>query len=117
MTLEETLRGLVRDVLRDELPGLLKAALPQVAASGAPVLDGYLATNAAARLAGVRPETIRRWIDAGDLPVHRAGRLVRVRRSELEAYLARGRKMADQPIDLEKRAREILGGRRVGGRG
>lgn len=36
--------------------------------------------------------TVRRWIDAGKLPSVRLGRAVRVRRTDLEAFIERGRK-------------------------
>ena len=40
---------------------------------------------------GVSERTIRRWIAAGILPVHRFGRLVRVSETDLAAFLALNR--------------------------
>lgn len=45
-----------------------------------------------ARLAGVHYRTARRWIAAGLLPAQRVGpKLLRVRRPDLDAFLAGGR--------------------------
>jgi excisionase family DNA binding protein len=52
----------------------------------------YLTTDGAAALAGVAAGTIRRWIREGRIDEHRAGRMVRVRRADMEALLARGRR-------------------------
>jgi excisionase family DNA binding protein len=41
----------------------------------------------AARAASVSPATIRKWISEGRLPRHAAGRVWRVRRSDLEKLL------------------------------
>lgn len=40
----------------------------------------------------VSPKTVRRWIDAGDLPVHRLGRQLRISEPDLAAFLARSRR-------------------------
>jgi excisionase family DNA binding protein len=39
----------------------------------------------------VSTRTVRRWIDHGELPVHRIGRIVRIARTDLVAFLARHR--------------------------
>ena len=39
----------------------------------------------------VSTKTVRRWIDAGALPVHRLGRLLRVSEQDLAVFLARQR--------------------------
>ncbi len=72
-----SLRALVIEVVREEL-------------QHAPSRDRYLATNDAAALASVAEGTIRRWVREGRLPGHRAGRVLRVRASDLEALLAKG---------------------------
>ena len=41
-----------------------------------------------AELAGVSVMTVRRWIDAGDLKIHRLGRLVRISQADLAVFLA-----------------------------
>lgn len=76
---ESNLRNLVRDVVREEI----------AAASRAPQSE-YLTTRAAAELARVTTGTIQRWVSDGKLAEHRAGRVLRVLRSDLESFLAGG---------------------------
>ena len=89
MRIEDVLRELLREVVRDELKPLVESlegiATPRPLPSSAP----YLSTEEAAALVGVRVETIRRWISSGQLPGHRAGRLTRVRRDQLEDFLTK----------------------------
>jgi excisionase family DNA binding protein len=66
----------VRQVIREEL-------------SRAPARSEYLSVQEAATIADVIPGTIRCWIDAGKLQRYQAGRHVRVRRSDLDALLAK----------------------------
>jgi len=75
--LAEAFRPLISEVVREEL------AKQQPAAP-----DVLLSTRAAAAVAGVAPGTIRRWIDEGRLTGHHAGRVLRIRRTELEQMLA-----------------------------
>jgi excisionase family DNA binding protein len=46
----------------------------------------------AAPLIGVCGKTIRRWIDRGELHVHRLGRQLRISEEDLIAYLATRRR-------------------------
>lgn len=92
----ETLRDLVRDLVRDELARAL-------AARDAPV--EYLTVAQAASVAQVARGTVRRWVREGRLADHRAGRVVRVRRDELDRVM-RGQRRADgltpeQQADLD----------------
>jgi len=80
LDIELGLRALIAEVVRDELRKLT-APTPD---------DEYLSTRAAASFADVSGGTIRRWIREGKLPPHRAGRLVRVKRSELERMMKDG---------------------------
>ena len=77
--LDAHLRELVRAVVREELAREREAAKPAE----------YLATARAAEMADVAEGTIRRWIREGRLAGYRAGRVVRVKRSDLEALLGR----------------------------
>jgi excisionase family DNA binding protein len=47
--------------------------------------------NEAAELLNVSPRTVRRLIEAGALPVHRFGRLVRIADPDLATFLAASR--------------------------
>lgn len=53
------------------------------------VLPELLDVAAAATVFGVVPRTIRRWINAGDLPAHRIGRSVRVSSEAIKAVLSK----------------------------
>jgi excisionase family DNA binding protein len=77
--------------LRDELPAIIREHLR-------PLLEGRetsadrgeaLSTMAAAAYVGVSPATVREWASSGQLRAKRAGRLLRVRRSDLDAFLTR----------------------------
>ncbi len=94
----DVLRALVRDVVREELA---REKSPKEPA-------GHLSTRAAAEHAGVAMGTIRRWIRDGKLPELRAGRHLRVRRSDVDALLGGDRTGPDaSPEDL---ARQAFGG-------
>ncbi len=115
---EDVLREIVRLALHDEVMALLRAELPAAlrAALGpssprspeAAPTTVYVTAPRAAEIAGVRPATIRSWVVSGELRGHHAGRLLRIRLDELDAYLARQREKAKQTLDLDQRARELL---------
>jgi excisionase family DNA binding protein len=69
----------------------------------------YLSTRAAGDLAGVAEGTIRRWVRAGRLREHRAGRVVRVLRSDLEGLLQSGRASDENNMTPEQLARRDFG--------
>lgn len=76
--LEDGLRAMIVSIVRSEVKS---------AVADATRVDEYLSTAAAARVADVAPITIRRWIGAGKLTRHSAGRELRVSRLELERVL------------------------------
>lgn len=90
--LAKLLEEVVRRVVREELAARNDG-------------DQYLSTESAARLVDVEPETIRDWIAEGLLTRYHAGRRVRVKRSELEQLLAKGRESEERktPEDLAAR--------------
>lgn len=47
-----------------------------------------LSTTEAAALLGVSPDTVQRMCDRGELKAYRVGRQWRIRREDLDAYLA-----------------------------
>ena len=86
-------------MIRDEVRRALAEAIQP---------DEYLATREAAGIAGVAVGTIRRWVREGRLPEHRAGRVVRVRRSDLEKLLRSGRRRTGDLADgLSPEARAL----------
>jgi excisionase family DNA binding protein len=82
---EAQLAAVIRELVRAEVDQRVTAAL--VGRSAGVEL---LTTAEAAAHAKVAPETIRRWIAAGRLPEHRAGREVRIGRADLDQLLHRG---------------------------
>jgi excisionase family DNA binding protein len=110
VTLDETIRAAVREevrtALREELPEALRTTLKTRAP---PTMESsYLSTAEAAKTARVRPETIRAWISAGKLAEHWAGRERRVRRDELEAFMAGEPGRGPAEVDLKQTARGLL---------
>jgi excisionase family DNA binding protein len=102
------LRDLLVDVVSEALRQVLVPQLAPPAAAPSPQAEEYLSTAQAAAIAGVQAATVRRWMKRGLLPRHRAGRLERVRRDELHAYLARVSTPTDGGIDVDAKADAIL---------
>lgn len=94
--IEQGLRDLIAQVVREELDRRAKS-------SAAPE---YLSTKEAAAVAHVASGTIRRWLREGKLIEHRAGRVVRVARADLDRLLHGTRRHNDDlsPEELAARA-------------
>ncbi len=88
------LRAFIAEVVREEMRS-----------SPRPANDEYLSTADAAQIARVTPGTIRRWVRAKELTKHGKGPRVRIRRDELERYLA-----GEQAVGPEDRARRRFAG-------
>ena len=70
-------------------------------AGGRPAVDQdivWLSTQDAARRLGVTPRTLYRFIDEGQLPAYRFGRVIRLQRDEVDDFIERCR---IQPGSLE----------------
>src|SRR5450432_2171192 len=112
----EELRPMVledlRRLLREERPSQMPSPI-----HGGAAQEMFVSAARAAEVAGVQPAAVRRWISRGDLPGHRAGRLIRVRLDDLKAFLARPSDRRDdaEVVDLDRRARNILRGRQATG--
>lgn len=108
---DDSLRRLLREVLRAELEKLLtvlgghKSAKLQFE-SRSPTLD-YLTPIEAASIVQVRASTVRAWVARGELPGHYAGRHLRIRRNELIEYMRRDKTASMVQCDNE-RIHEIL---------
>jgi len=111
--LREMLRDVVREVVREELRGAL-ASLALPAAPEPKLIPQYLTPQEAARFCGVSEKTIRAWVQEGKLAERRAGRLLRIERCELEAYLAkRTAAPSANRLDVDALARHILAYRKT----
>ena len=51
----------------------------------------WLSTKEAARRLGVTPRTLYRFIDEGGVPAYRLGRVIRLKQSDVDAYIERCR--------------------------
>jgi len=106
VTLEETFRAIVREEVR----AALREVTPAAPSTG--TASPYLTVKQAAEYAGdVRPETVRAWIKSGGLARHGVGRVLLVRRDQLEAFLAAGGEGGAAEVDCEARATAIVAGR------
>lgn len=112
MSFEETLRAIIREELKSVLRSDLLARLAEHRCTTQEE-DGYLAIQKAADFADVHSDTIRAWIKAGRLRGYRAGRELRVLRSELRRFLETG-DSAEQRETAEEEAATILARRRSG---
>lgn len=102
-SIEEVIAATVRVAVREEVRTAVREAMADIR----PIVSGdYLTPIEAGRIADVHPETIRQWIREGRLPRHMAGREYRVRRDELDAFLAESNH--PPPTDPEAIAAAIL---------
>ena len=58
----------------------------------------WLSTQEAARRLGITTRTLYRFVDQGDIPAYRMGRVIRLQASDIDAYIAQSR---IQPGTLE----------------
>lgn len=52
--------------------------------------DEFLTVHEIAALLQLNPQTVRNWIDRGELPAYRVGRRVRIARADFDAKLNAG---------------------------
>lgn len=92
-TIEQTLRALVVDVVREELDRMKLAS----------AADEYMKVAEAATYARVVPATIRKWLRTGRLARHSAGADPRVKRADLERLLRTPSQVTLTPEQLARR--------------
>lgn len=87
MSFEEMVAATVARVVREEVPAAVRRAMAETQ----PVSVGdYLTPAEAAKVASVHVDTVRLWLKSGRLPKHYANSRMRVRRAELDRFLAAG---------------------------
>ena len=107
--IEAALRELLRDVVRDELRHLREEMLEAVRAHDGPPSknepnpEELLTVEQVAQLLKVIPDTVRTWIQSGALTASRPGngtrpgRKYRVRRGDLDAFVAASQRLPARP--------------------
>ena len=53
--------------------------------------DNWIGTTEAARRLGVKPRTLYGFVDRGELPAYRFGRVIRIRVDDLAAFIESSR--------------------------
>ncbi len=51
----------------------------------------WLSTAAAAKRLGITPRTLYRFIDQGDIPAYRFGRVIRLKQDEVDRFIEQSR--------------------------
>jgi excisionase family DNA binding protein len=107
--IEAALRELLRDVVRDELRHLRDEMLEALRANDSPPPksepnpEELLTVEQVAQLLKVIPDTVRTWIQSGALRASRPGngtrpgRKYRVRRGDLDAFVAASQRLPAPP--------------------
>ena len=72
----------------------------------------WLSTQESARLLGITPRTLYRFIDQGEIPAYRFGRVIRLKESDIDAFIESRRiepgtleHLYPEPVPSAKRAR------------
>lgn len=103
--LKDIVREAVSEALASERPRIVEEVAEKLGAAIRP--EVYLSTAKAAKIADVTPDTIREWVQAGDLKRYGAGQL-RIKASDLTALLER-RKLKVVPEDeIERQASDLV---------
>ena len=110
--IERVIAEIVRKSVREavsELQGELVAAVREARVSPASYGQEYITVKEAARIMGAHPSTVRKLVAAGKLSRYSVEGQLRIKVADLHAYLAR-EPQPGPPIDLDRRALEILSG-------
>jgi excisionase family DNA binding protein len=72
--------------------------------------DEFLTVHEVAELLKLNQQTVRNWIDRGQLPAFRVGTRVRVRQSDIDAMIGAESTTSPEPDTGDSEIRERLGG-------
>ena len=111
-TIDDAVRAVVRDEMRRVFREELRLAIQELQ-SGAATPKEFLSVQEAAELVDVSETTVREWLAAG-LRQYKQGRVLRLRRCELLAFLAVQCPQSEAEADVEQNAVAILGKARGG---
>lgn len=104
VAIRDAVRDVVREVVREEIRIALREWTPQ-ATLKTEIGDGFLSIAEAAKLAHVHEATIRAWIGKGVLRGFRAGRHHRLKRADLERFMASS--VDGETVDLDAQAAKL----------
>jgi excisionase family DNA binding protein len=76
----------LREIIHEEV----QSAVLQVMGKKPAAAGEFVSAAEAAKIASVSSQTIRAWIRSGKLATYKAGRVLRVKRTELEEFLTIG---------------------------
>lgn len=79
---------------------------PQAEAEGGSA-EGWLTLEKAAHHADVSVDTVRKWVDGGQLPAGRVGRVIRIRASDIDALLLGGARVDEAPLKAGEGGGEV----------
>ncbi len=105
----DDLREFVRSILREELIPLLAT----VKVERSP--DDWMTVEDIAAATKLDPETIYRWVRSGKLHAHKAGRLVRVKRSDFEAAFRASPGQSLTADEMNSKVNDIIARRKTRG--
>ena len=108
MSLEESVRAVVREEMKRVLREELRAAIEELRGLPSAAEKEFLSVKEAADLTDVSQTTVREWMTKG-LKRYGQGHVVRIRRVELLAFLSANSQEVEEQIDVEEHAVAILG--------
>ena len=111
-SIDDAVRVIVRDELRRVLREEMRFAVSELQ-SATPAPKEFLSVAEAAALLDVSETTVREWM-ANGLKRYGQDRVVRIRRSELLAFLSANPQEAKEEIDVEQKAVAFLARARGG---
>ena len=68
-------------------------------------MDTYLSIGEVSTLLNIKRPTLYQWVESGQIPHYKLGRLIRFRRHEIIQWMERHKAA---PVDVPKRARDIM---------
>jgi excisionase family DNA binding protein len=115
-SLSSLVREIVRAVADEVIPLAIDRALPKIITEVRRVIDAderssagmYVRAQAAAEMMSVHPSTVRKLVAEGKLGRHTVEGQLRIKVSDIHAYLAREGGAASPTIDINERALAIL---------
>jgi len=110
MSLDQTIASIVRQEIREAMREERPAWVDDLSVRS---VDEWLTVQDVAMLVKFDEETVRRWITRGTLKATKVGREWRVKRSDLERFMASDDGLTDEDIDAK--VIEIMQSRRARG--